>query len=441
MLTVMPTHKNSIDDEWWNPAILLAGVFLLTIFEGALRKWVFNSNFTMRYATYFSKDILFAIAAYVGMRRGAAFDMSWFVVCAALIILPSLGSTLASFNPVAVLLALRAYLLVPACAYLAAPLIRDFRDIQRCALLVALSAMAVALLSIYQYHLPVSHILNRYDSGMEVTHITAEGGHVRATGTFAYISGMSMMAGVSGWAGTFLALPLAGRSLWLRLIGLGAILSGYVCSATSMSRGALAFWAVSFIGGCLLYLRPRQILVILLTICVIAPFLGGEADDGGEDSPISPNSITAGLAYRLEHGDSFTDRGGYMLNNLLLGMSRYPLGEGLGIGQPGGAYAAGLGRRSGVIESEWGRITFEIGILGLAATLFIRFSTFRLCLMELVRNPTDHTRLVLATVLPFFGIISLGWMVFNHTGNSFAWSVIGLGLGAILKQSTQAETH
>ncbi|HEX9852253.1 MAG TPA: hypothetical protein VGA68_04530, partial [Woeseiaceae bacterium] len=382
----------------------------------------------LRYATYFSKDLLFFYAGYLGLRRGSLIDVRWLYVCAALIIVPSMGATLMSSNPVGVFLSLRAYLLMPACAYLAASLIRDFRDVERCALLVAVSAMGVAVLSTYQYALPATHWLNRYDSGVEETHIVATAGHVRATGTFAYISGMAMLAGVSGWAGTFLALPLPGRSQWVRVVGLGALVAGFVCSATSMSRGALMFWSVSIIGGCLLYFRPKQILAFLFALLVISPFLTSSGEQVSGDAVSRPDSLTSGLTYRLSQEDVFQDRAAYVLMNLILGVSNHPLGEGMGVGQPGGKYAAS--DQSFSYESEWGRIAFEIGPIGLAAVLFMRFATCQRCWRQLSVATDDRLRLVLATSLPYFGIMSLGWMAFNHTGNSFAWSVIALSLGA-----------
>ena len=292
-------------------------------------------------------------------------------------------------------------------------------------LIVAVSAIGVAMLGAYQYELPASHFLNRYDSGIAETHIVAVDGRVRATGPFAYISGMAMMAGFSAWAGTFLTLPVKGRAQWVRLVGMGSIAAGFVCCAASMSRSGLFFWGATIIGGCFLYFRPKQILTVLFAMLLISPFIvGGSEDD--EDQPAQSDSLTSGLAHRLEHADTFFDRATYMAQNLVQGVSKHPLGEGLGAGQPGGAYAAGKELRGN--ESEWGRIAFEVGPLGLAAVLFIRFATFRRCWQQLRLTTDDQTRLVLATSLPYFGLISLGWMAFNHTGNSFAWSVACLCL-------------
>jgi hypothetical protein len=416
---------------------LIAAVMLLTIFEGAIRKWVFASNPTMRYATYFSKDILFIYAGYLGLKRGALFDTSWMWICAALIILPSAGATLISSNPVGVLLSLRAYLLIPTSAFLAATLIQEFRNIERCAILVAISAIGVAIFSTYQYSLPQTHYLNRYANTLEGAHVAAVAGHVRATGTFAYISGMGMLAGCSSWAGTFLSLPLHGRHWWIRSLGFGGIVAGFVCAATSMSRTGVMLWGVTLLGGCLLYFRPRQIILFLLAALFVLPLISSDELDEAIEQPTRTersDSLTSGLALRVERGGgvagSFNDRLTYVLTNLLYGLSRHPLGEGLGIGQNGGSHAIGMAGQSLGYESEWGRIAYEIGPVGLAAVLFIRFAACRRCWQSLSHATDNRTRLVAATTLPCFAIMSLGWMAFNHTGNSFAWAIMTFGLTA-----------
>jgi hypothetical protein len=239
---------------------------------------------------------------------------------------------------------------------------------------------------------------------------------------------MAMFAGFCAWAGTLLALPLPGRPPWKRVLGLAALVSGFVCAATAMSRGGTMFWGVTIVGGCLLYFRPQQSLKVLLVLVLISPLLSSGEEDFGEAEPGHADSLTSGLVHRFQHGDTFIDRGSYMLQNLYLGVLNHPLGEGLGAGQPGARFGTQPVTRS--YESEWGRIAFEIGPIGLATVLFIRFATWLRCVQQLFRSSDQSTRLVLAVTVPYFGIMSLGWMAFNHTGNSFAWSVVGLALGA-----------
>ena len=149
-----PTHRvasrtdasSQVAQKWDLGIALLAGVLLLTIFEGAARKWLFAGNPYLRYAAYFSKDFIFLWAAYLGARRGKQFHLSWFVLCTGLILLPSIVSTMANSNAVGMALSFRAYVAVPLCAFLAAPLVRSFRDVERCAVLVALATVAVGAL-------------------------------------------------------------------------------------------------------------------------------------------------------------------------------------------------------------------------------------------------------------------------------------------------------
>src|SRR5690348_12702984 len=87
----LTTTGNNSSLSIWNPASLIACVILLTILEGAFRKWVFPTNPILRYGVYFSKDILFLIAGYLGLRRRTLFDTSWLFVCVPLVLLPSAG--------------------------------------------------------------------------------------------------------------------------------------------------------------------------------------------------------------------------------------------------------------------------------------------------------------------------------------------------------------
>jgi hypothetical protein len=91
-------------------------------------------------------------------------------------------------------------------------------------------------------------------------------------------------------------------------------------------------------------------------------------------------------------------------------------------------------QRDAGYESEWGRIAYEIGPAGLLGVLLLRFVTGMTCWNALRNATSDHRRLVLATALPFFGIMSLGWMAFNHVGNAAAWTVITLALAATIDQ-------
>jgi hypothetical protein len=408
---------------------LLVMVLLLTIFEGAARKWLFEDSPTLRYAAYFSKDICFVWAAILGRRRGRRFNLSWMGLCAGLILIPSAASSFANSNAVGTILAIRAYLVVPLCAFLAVPLVRSFRDVERCALAVAFSSLLVAALGVYQYNLPASHVLNRYDSSTEKSNIVAEGGHVRSTGTFSYIAGMAVMAGLGAWAGLVLVLPYPGRSKWLRQVGVAALMAALVCALVSMSRTALVVWIAVVFGALFLYMRASQSILLVLAVAMIVASLGLTNPTEQFETGAERNSLASGMAYRIQRADTFGERFGMVTRDLKAGIAAHPLGEGLGLGQPGGySYEVKI---PGGIEFEWGRIVFEVGVAGLVGALSFRFITALMCLRGLYTAADPARRILIAAALPFFGILSTSQMVFNHTGNTAAWVVMTTALAAV----------
>lgn len=413
----------------------MASVLLLTIFEGAARKWLFADNPPMRYAAYVSKDVLFVLAAYLGLQRGRRFDLTWLGICALLILAPSSFGTFANSNLVGALLSIRAYLIVPLCAFLAVPLVRHYVDIERCAKVVAIAALPVAALGVMQYRLPPGHILNRYDA--EDTHSVDVGRYVRATGTFSYIAGMTTMACLAAWAGVLLSGPAPGRTTFVRLLGLAAITAGGVCAAVSMSRGAVLGWGFICVGTVLLYLRASTSMFLVLagamglgTLVLIRP------GDNFEDA-VGKSSIVTGVVHRFSSTDSAADRIAMLVSDFSVGIGEFPFGVGLGLGQPGGLHSVGL-KMERFIESEWGRIAYEVGVLGLIGALVPRIVAAWLMWRGLRSTTNPTRRLVLAAALPMFCFCALGTMAFNHTGNTAAWAVAALSLPAALPERRPA---
>jgi hypothetical protein len=204
-----------------------------------------------------------------------------------------------------------------------------------------------------------------------------------------------------------------------------------------MSRGGLMFWCITVAGSLLLYLRASQVLVAgLAVVAVVSALLTSRASEDLDVLNEQP-SLASGLIHRIGSSDSFAERGHYVIENLIQGVVNHPFGEGLGVGQPGGMYASYGIRSSLGYESEWGRIAYEIGPAGLLGVLLMRFVAGLICWRALLQTTDVHRRLVLATAIAFFGIMSLGWMAFNHVGNSAAWAVLALALAAVPRQQQQ----
>ena len=201
-----------------------------------------------------------------------------------------------------------------------------------------------------------------------------------------------------------------------------------------MSRSALLVWGITTAGGWLLYARANQALAAVLGVLVLVASFGLANPAEQLEAKAGGNSLAAGMLNRIRSSDTFADRLDGVLNEIVIGVTAYPMGEGLGLGQPGGMYASYNIRASGGTEFEWGRIAFEVGIAGLIGALLIRFVAGLMCWNALRATSDPVRRLVLATVLPFFGIMALGLMAFNHTGNSAAWAVMTFALSVLPHQ-------
>jgi hypothetical protein len=421
-----------LEGTWIKPATLLAVVALLTIFEGAGRKWLFPNNAPLRYLAYYSKDIVFMLLAYWGYTNDRRFDLRWIVWCGFLILVPCAIPTTSNSNIVGMWLSFRAYLLIPLCAFLASPLLSNFRDIERCALAVALAAVPVTALGVLQYSLPKNHVLNKIEMGQADADGISRYGHVRATGTFTSVGGMGLMAGFTTWAGMFLVFPVAGRSRLTCLMGLATLACALLCAAVAMSRSGLVLWGITVAGGLVLYLRASQLFAAGLAILAVSMFVFSGDTSEDFEAFTQQDTLAKGIIGRVTEQGAFSDRASYIWDNLTMGVLNHPIGEGLGLGQPGGRYFASGSLKGAGYESEWGRIAFEVGPFGLLGVLAIRLAAGLVCWRTLRTTKDRQRRLVIATALPFFGAMCLAKMAFNHVGSTFAWFVITLALAAVM---------
>ncbi len=415
-------------DTGWGGKLILA-TFLLTIFEGAFRKWVFGGSPPLRYGMYFSKDLVFICAGLAGMAQARSTRLIGILLTVSLFSLsvPTLVN-LPNTTAVGAILSIRAFLVLPVCAFLAGGALRSVRDLDRIAFAVGVSTLVVGGLGALQFSLPPTHVLNRYDTGEEISRAIADFSHVRATGTFSFISGMGIMAGVGGWAGIYLFLTA--RGLLGRAFATAVLFAGLCCGLVSMSRGGVVLHAVTVLGGGILFGRSRELIYLLLVFVVGYSLFG---DPSSEES-VDPG-MQGAVFQRFEKRDSVGDRLGYVLMNLELGLTGHPFGEGLGRGQIGGNYAeSGVRSWGSGYESELGRIGFEVGPLGWIGVVAWRVAAVVLMWRELRRAKDRHVRAALAASLPLFTLLALNYMAYNHTGSSFGWSFVALSLGAATLQ-------
>ncbi len=301
--------KPSEDGTWGGKLLLL--VFVLTILEGAIRKWIFPGANSLRYLAYFSKDIVFVVAGIMGMRKaGAVFRdrASRVLGIGVLLILPFAVLSFSNSTPIGAILSLRAYVILPVCAYWAAGTIKSWRDVDRILAVVSILAVLVALLGLVQFRLPPGHWLNRYDA--EDAIVVAGYGHVRATGTFAYIGGMACMGVFAAWTGACLFLTGGGIR---RSLGLAAAVSGLICGLVSMSRSGVFPWLLILAIAPLCFGHRKELIYVGILSVIGLWIVGGTDRDSNEEQGFYDVALK-----RFDNADTTSHRIAYTVERSLL---------------------------------------------------------------------------------------------------------------------------
>jgi hypothetical protein len=182
-----------------HPALWLSLAFVANVMEGALRKWVpgFESG-VGRNIAYFSKDLLMAGSVFLMMGRawrpspGLEELRRWGLPAMGLIGCGCIISLLSGFNAVGAVLTLRAMLVLPLLAYFYAGWSGKRFPLLGLAFVGVILGVGNGVLGLMQNSLPSSHILNKYATGG--MHIVELAYGVRATGTFAYITGLGVVS-------------------------------------------------------------------------------------------------------------------------------------------------------------------------------------------------------------------------------------------------------
>lgn len=398
---------------------LVTAVILLAVFEGAIRKWVVPGSSDLRYAAYASKDIVFILGALVVARLASGTHRRYatLLAVASLLILPGILFNLDATEPVGAFLSLRAYVLLPIGAFLVAGSIRSFKRVNQIALLIGAVTIAEVALGAVQFRLATTHWLNRYDSASAA--VGAEFGHVRATGTFSYITGMSVIAGLGAWAGIYLFLSGGAAK---RMVGVIIMIASLLCGVLSMSRTGI-FLALLTIGCAVMFFRRGKELVLVGSLALaIYVLLGSDA----------PDQQGQGAAYavamkRFERADSLGHRISYFFNDVARAFEAYPMGSGLGDCQRGAfAIAHPVVANFNVIENEPGKILTEVGVLGLLGVYLIRLAPIFLMLPRWKRCQSPQALALYAASIPFLLISAATNVAFNHTLSTVYWCVVAL---------------
>ncbi|HIJ83661.1 MAG TPA: hypothetical protein HPQ00_05575, partial [Magnetococcales bacterium] len=260
-------------------------------------------------------------------------------------------------------------------------------------------------------------------------------GIVRATGTFAFISGMSSMTILAVWAGMF--LQTASHTMGDVFLGRAAVLAGLVCGSTSMTRAGLFISVAIIIGVFLLSGMKRVFLVPVVLLMALGTIA---MPQGAEDNVVNPYvTLVSTVMERHAKSDSVMDRFDSMNQYLIQSIFEEPMGNGFGVGQVGGAYFATGERKFLRYEQELPRMVSEIGIVGTLGVLMLRIWIIWTLMQACWRLPvgTGQSGLLVCTlsILAFF----MQNTAFDHVASGFVWPMLAISLAWAEQQSYLAK--
>jgi hypothetical protein len=417
-----PPEKISITTK-----LLTVGI-VCCILEGAGRKWLVpGAGVAVQAIFYFSKDVFFVLAAItalsvrprshqIGQLRGLL------VICAMIILLACLPS-IADAALVGGVLSIRSMIVIPFLALAVAAGLKGRRDLEVIAKTIGYLAIPVAVLGVLQFYLPSTHVLNRQLDEFSVA--VEFSGRVRASGTFAFISGMSALSVVSCWAGCFFLLAPPRQK-----IGYVFVIAGLTCAAAALNRSGMFFSLALLISVLALSPRGLPAAIVLGIVLGTTALLMGVFDES--DDPVASNTadIMTGTFRRHEVSDSVESRGGWMLASILDAIVEIPTGRGLGQGQQAENAVSSGQRRFAGYETEMARIVFEIGDLGLFGVLLFRLIVMLILtssLLTAVQTPLPLHYLRKTTIIAL-GLFLLTNTVFDHVASTFAWIIAAVAL-------------
>jgi hypothetical protein len=421
-----PVPIGTFQNAW----LVLLAALVMTVLEGAFRKWVFPQGGAVKYLLYFSKDILFAAILFFPKRSQPSPALKgcikWLLTGCALIGLGAALSAANGVNPVGAVLTIRALIVLPVIAWLVIPRLAGLPLRWSAGLLAAFALLNFAL-GMEQNRLPRYHLLNRYaDAEMEVVEV--ESG-VRAAGTFAYIAGLAVISTVGIWAG--LVLMSVAKTPWQRLGAWVSLASGFGCGLASVSRAPVAL-GVAIVAGWLLSFRES--VSLLVRGLVMGVFCLALAYTLGLFPVLT--KLGVGLKERNETaGDSFQERAFGQISETVDVLQSVPRGHGLGTEQIGGQYYATGVAGFNNFESQFPRLVMECGLSGLIGYLIIAAGAIIALQRAKLGASAESKATLLATQL-FLGAMFYGNVVFNHIASAFCWIIFAAAMAAA-EQTTE----
>lgn len=418
--------------RYWQGALL--GVFVLMVFEGALRKWVFP---WAQAQIYLVKDAIL-LAVYLGFildsRRTISSGRGVGAIKAILVVSFVFGA-LEVFNPnspsvLVGLMGLKAYFLYAPVAFI---LPYAFKSREHLFILIRryiIMAIPVAVLGFLQIMAGPESSLNTYVSHSEdapalLAHFGSTEDLVRTAGTFSYISGYTAFLGFVG----FLAIGFNMAQGWKLKRNMRPVLALTLVVGAMFTTGSRAPVYILLAGAPVilwlaatsrvLHARTAMRLMFLLPIMALIAV------------NVSPQAFQAFME-RAADADSTSMRIFSPIDQTMGALSNAPaLGIGIGTTHPSAVTIMGVEfpwwlDDNLVTEDEMARVTVELGLIGLLVTYVVRLlvAVFAVRCATSFKDPAHRALGIALAVHLTVGIISP--IILNATAGLYYWGSLGV---------------
>ena len=398
--------------------IFLALALVSFYLEGSIRKWVLLPNSMWMEPVALSKAGFVFIAVLLTSRIDHGTDLDrfrkWIIGIPLLLIL--LGSVISASTAYHTVGSILTVFILTAIPYISTWVPRSLtaNGIRLCLFCCSFLMVGMLPLVIIQYTSDRFDVINCYVGGVnEFVATTGFNDRVRATGTFSYISGLSVGSLLGEAAGIY--LYLYSRTTKGRLWATVTIISSVICGFATVSRGTMIALSAIFMGWAILAKgsRPKVIVSSFFIIFMALAYF----NVGGVQQ-----ILVAVFERSKTVDDTYTDRIVGLFAELLNQLDKNPLGGGLGTTQnvAGGFYSAG-------VETEFGRLVFEVGAIGFLGYLFTYWGAVYWLFVSSLRVSNLLSRSISICCCVTCALLLVVGVIFNHVALSAFWATFSAG--------------
>src|SRR3984893_4013713 len=420
--------------RYWQRALF--AVFVLMVFEGALRKWAFPSA---QAQLYLVKDVIL-LAVYVGFMLDSRKNLPSPKGVGLIKIVLGIGfvfGCIEVFNPnspsiLVGLMGVKTYFLYPPVAFILPYAIKSREHLFVLIRRYLIMAIPVAVLGFVQIMAGPGSSLNTYVSHSEdseaVLSYFGEENIVRTSGTFSYISGYTAFLGFIG----FLAIGYNMTRGWRLKKNMAPVLALALVIGAMFTTGARApvyillasspfiMWSAATSG--LLSSRTAMRLCVLIPVIVIVAL------------SVSPQATEAFMARAGEADSSYAlERLFSPLYQTIGALSDAPvLGFGIATTHPSALTIMGVDwpwwLQDLITEDEMARVTVELGVIGLILVYSLRFLIAAVALRSAMtfKDPSYRALGIVLAVYLALGMIEP--IMLNVTLGLYYWGPLCLVL-------------